>query len=93
MPTAKVTIVHDYAHFRRWMEDEKLAWDSTMREVVSSAQGLVKTRELELTYLLQPGHRSDWAGRHDLARFNRCADQLATQGAADSETKESSRET
>jgi ribonuclease HI len=93
VPATTVTIVHDYAHFRRWMQGEKLPWDSTMREVVSSAQRLAKIRGLELTYLLQPGHRSDWAGRHDLARFNRCADQLATQGAEDSETKESPLET
>lgn len=37
-------------------------------------------KKVRLTFIHQPGHRSTWAGRNDLARFNACADKLAKQG-------------
>jgi ribonuclease HI len=79
---AEVTIVHDYVGVRNWMEGlSKLPKDPALKAVVLACGDLREGKSLRLTFLHQPGHRSDWAGRHDLARFNRRADELATEGA------------
>jgi hypothetical protein len=52
-----------------------------MEPVVRECRALAEEKQLQLTYLHQPGHRSSRCGRHDLARFNACADLLAGEGA------------
>ena len=78
---AEVTIVHDYVGVGSWMEgDSKPPKDPALKAVIAACVDLRDGKGLRLTFLHQPSHRSDWAGRHDLARFNRRADELATEG-------------
>lgn len=79
---AEATIVYDFDSVGNWMEGRcRLPQDPLLREVVERCLCLRDERKLRLVFLHQPSHRSDWAGRHDLARLNRRADELATKGA------------
>lgn len=76
-----VTIVHDYVGVSDWIEGQsKRARDPLLRWVIEKTKDLIAQRKLTLTFRHQKGHRSDWAGRHDYARLNRLADDLATRG-------------
>lgn len=78
----EATIVHDWVGVADWMEERvRAAKNPVVRTVVSSALELRKKKRLKLTFRRQPGHRSAWAGRHDFARFNKQADELADEGA------------
>lgn len=80
---SKVTIVHDYVGVADWMEKRsRPPRDAALKSLVSECMQMSETKRLEIKYLHQPGHRSTWAGRHDLARFNARADELATKGSA-----------
>lgn len=86
LPARKpATVVHDYDGVGAWMEDGlakpwRKAKDPVLGAVVSACRVLRDEKGIELSYRQQRGHRSDWAGRHDFARFNRLADELATKG-------------
>jgi ribonuclease HI len=80
---AKVTIVHDYVGVGNWMKgDSRPPRDPVLEAVIGACVNLCADKAMRLTFLYQPSHRSDWAGRHDLARFNRRADELATEGSS-----------
>lgn len=79
-----VTIVHDYVGVSDSIEGRsKRARDLLLRSVIGRTKDLIAEGDLTLTFRHQKGHRSDWAGRHDYARLNRLADELATRGARD----------
>ncbi len=83
LPTgAEVTIVHDYEGIGAWMEGHTRARHVVVREILAACRRLAERKDLQVSFLHQRGHRSTWAGRHDLARFNRRADELATEGSA-----------
>lgn len=88
LPARKpATVVHDYEGVGAWMDDGlakpwRKAKDPVLGAVVSACRVLRDEKGIELSYRQQRGHRSDWAGRHDFARFNRLADELATQGVS-----------
>jgi ribonuclease HI len=79
---SQLTVIHDFEGVGAWMEGRWRAQDAVVREVVAACQALAREKSLRLTFLHQPGHRSSWVGRHDLARFNARADALAVKGAA-----------
>jgi ribonuclease HI len=82
--SSAVTVVHDYVGVSDWIEGRsKRARDPLLRWVIERTKDLIAERDLTLTFRHQKGHRSDWAGRHDYARLNRLADDLATRGARD----------
>lgn len=79
---SSLTIVHDYLGVAAWMQDRwREAKDPELRKVVSACLELAGRRSLELRFRHQPGHRSEWAGRHHFVRFNVRADELATRGS------------
>ena len=78
---SEATIVYDYKGVGAWMEGRWKMKDPTVTAVISASRALASSRGLRLKFLHQRGHMSTWAGRHDLARFNGRADELATQGA------------
>jgi len=82
LPTrSTVMVVHDYMGIADWIEGRsKRAKDSLLRWVIERTKDLIAEKELTLTFRHQKGHRSDWAGRHDYARLNRQADDLAKRG-------------
>jgi hypothetical protein len=80
VPAGHNTIVHDHQHLGDWMRRDSQPWDERLANVVSAARHLEEERGLELDFRIQHGHRSDWAGRHDLANLNRLADHLAARG-------------
>jgi hypothetical protein len=83
---AVVTVVHDYEGVGAFMEEGRWrARDPAVKAVASACRELAHSKSLELTFRHQPGHHSDWAGRHDLARFNARADSLAAEPGADLE--------
>lgn len=57
------------------------AKDLVLGAVVSACRALRDEKAIDLTFRYQRGHRSEWAGRHDFAHFNRLADKLATKGS------------
>lgn len=73
------TMVYDYEGVGAFMEGRWKPSDEVIGAVVSASHAAIRRKRLELTYLRQAGHRSSWAGRHDFARFNGRADELATQ--------------
>ena len=77
----ELTIVHDYEGIAFWMNDEWKMNDPVVKAIVGASKELVKAKKLDLSFKWQKGHTSSWAGRHDLARFNKRADELATAGA------------
>jgi hypothetical protein len=79
---AESTIVHDFVGVGNWMDGlSKPPKDPALKALVAACLDLCERKKLVPTFLHQPGHRSDWAGRHDLARFNKRADELAREGA------------
>ena len=78
----KLTIVHDYEGVSAWLEGRWSAKDPVVKAIVTACRGLVTAKDLELKFIWQRGHTSSWAGRHDLARFNQRADELATRGSS-----------
>lgn len=78
---SQLTIVHDYEGASAWLEGRWKAADPIVKAVVTECLELAKRKGLRLEFVWQRGHTSAWAGRHDLARFNGRADELATQGA------------
>lgn len=77
----EVKVVHDFVGFRDWMTNVvKAPREGPLRVLVEECARKRDERHLVLEFLHQPGHRSTWAGRHDLAHFNARADQLATKG-------------
>jgi hypothetical protein len=46
-----------------------------------SRTNLAEDKHLHLKFKHQPGHRSNWCGRHDFARFNARAHELAMQAS------------
>lgn len=78
---AAATVVHDYVGVSDWIEGKaKQANDPLLRWVIARTKDLIAEKALVLRFRHQKSHRSDWAGRHDYARLNRQADDLATQG-------------
>lgn len=79
----ETTVVHDYIGVRDWMQPRSQPpKDLVLQAVVGACRDLRDIKRLHLEFLHQPGHRSTWAGRHDLARFNKRADELATEGSS-----------
>jgi ribonuclease HI len=76
----EATIVYDYAGVGAFMNGEWRSRDRVVRALVAAAKELSERKGLRLKFRHQHGHRSTFAGRHDLARFNARADQLATLG-------------
>ena len=61
------------------------AWkanEPVVKAIVVACKSLVKDKRLRLGFKWQKGRTSSWAGRHDLARFNGRADELATLGSS-----------
>jgi ribonuclease H-related protein len=81
---SEATIVYDYKGVGAWMEGRWKMKDPTVTAVISASRALASSKGLQLRFLHQRGHMSTWAGRHDLARFNGRADELATRGASGS---------
>lgn len=77
---AEATVVHDYTGVGAFMEGRWQAKGPILKAVVSACEALVERKGLRLQFVHQPGHMAAWAGRHDLARFNARADELAAQG-------------
>lgn len=77
---AQLTIIHDYKGVADWMEERSKAKDPIVKAVVGACRDIRDSNRLRLTFTWQRGHTSQWAGRHDLARFNSRADSLATLG-------------
>lgn len=75
-----LTIVHDFEGIGSWMKDMWKANDPVVKAIISACKSLEKEKNLDVSYRWQKGHTSSWAGRHDLARFNSRADELATLG-------------
>lgn len=78
----KLTIVHDYEGIASWMTGKWKANEPVVRAIVAACKELVREKSLDLSFQWQKGHTSSWAGRHDLARFNGRADELATRGGS-----------
>ena len=78
----RLTIVHDYSGVAEWMEDRWKMKDPTVGSIVDACREIVERKHLDLEFVWQKGHTSSWAGRHDKARFNARADQLATEGSS-----------
>lgn len=87
-PHSDMTIVHDFVGVRDWMTNVvKPPRSGPLRVLTEACAHERDERHLVVEFLHQPGHRSTWAGRHDLARFNARADELATQAAADARSE------
>lgn len=79
-----MTIVHDYEGIASWMTGKWKAKELVVKAIVDGCNRIVDQKELQLQFQWQKGHTSSWAGRHDLARFNARADELATLGGSGS---------
>ena len=78
---AELTIVQDYNGMAHWMKGEWKVDNPVSKAIVAVSKEIVKTKKLDLRFHWQKSHTSSWAGRHDFARFNKRADELATAGA------------
>lgn len=87
----KLTIVHDYEGIASWMTGKWKAKEPVVRAIVGACKELVRGKSLVLGFQWQKGHTSSWAGRHDLARFNARADELATRGGSSSTSRKHQR--
>lgn len=76
----EMTIVHDYEGIGAWMTGKWKTKEPVVTAIVDGCKEIVNQKELRLQFHWQKGHTSSWAGRHDLARFNTRADELATLG-------------
>lgn len=77
-----ITIVHDNAAVGDWLEQRsKVRKSGVLRSVVEHALTLLERKNPRPGFRHQYGHRSDWVGRDDYARYNQRADELADQGA------------
>jgi hypothetical protein len=79
-----LTVVHDFIGVREWMKDRWRTKDAYTAAVVGACKNAASDRRLNLRFRHQRGHQSTWAGRDDYARWNARADELASQGAVDS---------
>lgn len=77
-----LSIVHDYEGVGKWMKDEWKIKDAVLEAVIGACKEIEERKHLELEFVWQKGHTSSYAGRHDLARLNGRADELATAGAS-----------
>jgi ribonuclease HI len=77
-----LNLVHDYEGIAFWMTGEWKANEPVVKAIVDGCKQIVTKKQLDLSFQWQKGHTSSWAGRHDLARFNARADELATSGGA-----------
>jgi hypothetical protein len=77
---AAATAVYDYEGVGAFMEGRWKPSDEAIGAVVQASHKAIRRKGLAIAYLRQAGHRSNWAGRHDFARFNGRADELATAG-------------
>lgn len=77
-----LTIVHDYEGIASWMTGKWRATEPVVKAIIAACKALVKDKGLAVDFRWQKGHTSSWAGRHDLARFNGRADELATLGGS-----------
>lgn len=84
---AELTIVHDYKGVAAWMEGRWKANEHVLKAIVDACKEVVTRKRLSLAFKWQKGHTSSWAARHDLARFNARADELATQGASETRVR------
>ena len=75
-----LTIVHDYEGIGSWMTGKWKANERVVKAIIATCESLVEEKNLDVRYQWQKSHTSSWAGRHDLARFNSRADELATLG-------------
>ena len=75
-----LTIVHDYEGIASWMTGKWKANEPVVKAIIAACKSLVEEKNLDVRFQWQKGHTSSWAGRHDLARFNSRADELATLG-------------
>jgi hypothetical protein len=80
---SRVTIVHDYMGVGAFMRKEWRARNSIVDAVGSVSRSLAERKGLQLRFQHQASHRSSHARRHDFARFNGRADELAAEGAAE----------
>lgn len=78
----KLSITHDYEGVAKWMKGEWNIKDPVHQAVIDACNELRRRKNLDLTFIWQKGHTSSWAGRHDLARLNARADELATRGGS-----------
>ena len=56
------------------------AQDPAISAVIDACWELSRRKHLQLVFRHQPGHRSEQAGTHQFARFNKLADELADGG-------------
>ncbi len=75
-------IVHDYEGIGAWMEERWQRKDPVVAAMIEACWVLVKARPLSLTFQLQQGHQSSWAGRDHFAYWNGRVDRLAVQWQA-----------
>lgn len=83
-PATDVTIVYDNESVGALMQGRGRAKDSAARAIVYRSKQDAEKKQLSMSFKHQPGHRSTWAGRHDLAKYNALADELAARGRDDS---------
>ena len=81
--SSAITIVHDYEGIAAWMTGRWKANEPVVKAVLARCKEIQEDKRLDLRFQWQKGHTSSWAGRHDLARFNALADELATAGGRD----------
>lgn len=80
---SRFTVVYDYKGVEKWMvEGEwKEAKSPVIAALVAACKDQIRERDLHVSFQHQKGHSSTWAGRDDFARWNRRADELATQAS------------
>jgi ribonuclease HI len=75
------TIVYDRKAVGAVMEGQSQERDPATRAIVSRSKQVAEDKQLHLSFKFQPGHGSEWAGRHDYAKYNALADELAQEGS------------
>lgn len=77
----EATIIHDYEGVGAFMQGEWRPKDSSVRSIVEAARKLRDEKALRLMFIHVVGHTATKVGRHDLARLNGRADNLAAHAA------------
>lgn len=78
---ATLTIVHGYEGVAKFFDNSWKTRGATLKGVVDAGKALEAEKQLSLNFVWQRGHTSHWAGRHDFAKLNKRADQLATDAS------------
>lgn len=79
---ANLTIVHDYEGVAKHFDSAWKTRSATLKGIVEACKDLEKHKRLTLKFVWQRGHTSHWAGRHDPAKLNARADELATEASS-----------